>query len=583
MKMKNKLFLGLTILGIATAGAALSIGETGAVKTDAAEAVSYTYDFVTNFETYAGSWGTSYAEHIVSSTALGDDLPAAEVKFGSANKQSSGNSIDDRPVSKGSNNVFTLQEPGYYITSFTLQTEQWGTKDASFSVSYKSGEQDVALSGTSNCFSGYTWEIPAADHATVINFNQTNTKNQVGYSSITVEIEKEAQVDAIDHISITSLPNKTLYDVGDVFDSTGITVLGYDSADESTANAITMTDLSYNVGEEPFSSDDVGTKEVTVTATHNGQKYTDTFEITVLPAPVVTNDFGTFGFPATDGETTGDVAPIYSRAIMIGGNRFTLHMEADKDTVYRVQPANDHDSGIQQIGTNGTTIDNWYIKSGVLGSEDGRVSVKRVSLTLKGTSSKSAFDVSATLGGAEMTVEGESHFEGTPEKTIVFTPADNASGVGSLKINFSNIVSGVGLAEIKVYLENEADADVAAAYFFAHKLELVDSCNSEEYAAILDAYGKLSPDQKEIANEILLDDYIDDMNTRETIGIGSTTVLEKITAIDSRQTTSANGSFIPNESTADNTLYIALGTALGTAALAIAAAVIIKKRHAVSE
>ncbi len=571
MNAKSKLFLGAAILGIATAGAALSIGETGAVKADAAGAVSYTYDFVTNFGSYASSWSTSYGEHIVSSTVLGNDLPAAEVKFGSANKQSSNTAIADRPVSKISDNTFTLDpDTDLQIASFTLVCAQWKELSASFTVSTATGKVLTPSSSDSSAIfeeSGITWAVDDIGVQS-INFNQTKN-NQVGYSKIVVSLEPLETIDSLDHISVSALPTKNEYQVGEAFDPSGISVVGYSGADEESSASFVLSDLTYNpAAGYVFGEEDIGNKEIEVTASYNGQEYKTTFDVNVISGPAISLFFGNDAGHAFPG--TADYVSSYNASRDFEGTRTSLIAYATGKYTFKVYDYDD----CMTIGSSSKYASGVRFKTGILAA-NGNVLIERVDLHAASNNNGGHSKLTIKIGDQE---SDQMSIEGNTEQILSFTPSKES--VGSVDIVFTNIYQSINIYGIEVWLKPSSDSDVTAAYSFAHDLELVDSCNSEEYAAILDAYDKLSPAQKKIANEILLDDYIDDMNSRETIGIGSTTVLEKITAIDSRQATGANGSFIPNESTADNTLYIVLGTALGAAALAIAAAVIIKKREA---
>ena len=69
----------------------------------------------------ASSWGSSYDSHTVV-------FDAATVVFDAANKQPSGNSIDDCPVTKGQPITVTLNDMSNDITAITFNLKQWGVK-----------------------------------------------------------------------------------------------------------------------------------------------------------------------------------------------------------------------------------------------------------------------------------------------------------------------------------------------------------------------------------------------------------------------------------------------------------------------
>lgn len=582
MKMKNKLFLGLGILGIVSAGTAFLVGENDAVKANAEEDVSYVYDLVKNFSNYAlgsSGWGSSYSEKTILSSSLGDEsLPAASIYLSNAAKQ--GTTITDRPVLRDAgNNFITLTDLSYEISSFTLLTKEWTAKKSPTFKIYAEGHESEPLAEDVNCYDGKTYDVPFSGVKTVC-FDTLKDSQQVGITSITLTLRQNAVQYECDHIEIANLPSKTSYYIGDSFDLTGISVVG------KTADGVTLPldSVIYSLEQGyVFTKEDVGKKTITVTGTYGEATFTSEFDIDVISGPDITLDFSENYFKSESTKIEGPFT--YSRAVETASARVSLHAEIKSGESLYLGDLKQYPNDYQQIGSKDDHISSWYLDTGILANSDSAF-IEKVSLTVIKTSKDSSFDISASLGGEPMASEGPISISSTYPKeavTITFTPSEGKAAYGDVRFSFSNIYSGVGLIKLEVWFAEPTDQNINAAYIFAHKLELIDSCNSEEYADILESYDKLSTAQKEIANEILLDDYIDDMNTRETIGIGSTTVLEKITAIDSRQTTSANGSFIPNESTADNTLYIALGTALGTAALAIAAVVVLKKRHAVSK
>lgn len=553
MKSFKTLLFGAVL--IAATGLASVNVESKATNVSATETTSYIYDFVSSFSSYASKWSNSYSERIVSSADLGSDLLESEILLGQASKQTS--TIKDRPVTKRSNNTFTLKETGYYITSFRLTTLKWNTKSgANFSVSYLDGDETVQLSSQSSCYSGYTWDIPSSAQTKEIYFNNVGNTDQVGYTSIEITVEQEQALETLDHVSVTLLPNKTEYFVGETFDPSGIVVTGYSGSDETSSQRVEVTDLKFNVGSKPFELVDVGTVEVVVTATYNGETYTASFNITVVLPPAIQNDFGSTGFESTGGAVAG--TSIYSKPIMLNDNRFTLHIEASDGEKYRVMDAGDYGSGLQQIGTNDTSVDNWFIDSGILAGSYG-VSVTRVVLTLKGTGSKSEFDVSAKLSGQSMEVIGDSHIVGTVVKTLTFVPSAGSSTVGDLRIEITNLTSGVGLIDLKIFMTESGDPDVDAAYSFAHDLELVNSCDSEAYAEVIHIYDDvLTTSQRQLADSLLLDDFIDGASLRKSIGVNFITVAEKMQAIKGRN---IGGSQLANSirSESDKTAYVVSG------------------------
>ena len=96
------------------------------------EVTGVTYDFVTNFSTYASSWNNQYAEHTITSTDLGTYSMAASFTLSNACKQTG--TITDKPVCavKTGTHYITVTEvtSGDFssITSFSVKLAQWTTK-----------------------------------------------------------------------------------------------------------------------------------------------------------------------------------------------------------------------------------------------------------------------------------------------------------------------------------------------------------------------------------------------------------------------------------------------------------------------
>lgn len=91
---------------------------------------SVSLDLVTGFATYASSWGSSYGAHELSGSALGAGSNIS-IAFSNANKQTSGNSIDDRPVvasKNGDSQYVTVSVTEGTISSIEFALKQWGSK-----------------------------------------------------------------------------------------------------------------------------------------------------------------------------------------------------------------------------------------------------------------------------------------------------------------------------------------------------------------------------------------------------------------------------------------------------------------------
>lgn len=159
------------------------------------ESVDYTYDFVTKFADLG--WSTSYTTHTVDTVNLGTYAVNANVVFSNANKQNSGNTIDDRPVivAKNTTQYITLSEKttGDFanITGFSVVLAQWGTKtftDIHLEYSKDGGETWVICSNvitTPGALSSNV-EIEGANMFRVSITTTATTNVQVGLTSITL-------------------------------------------------------------------------------------------------------------------------------------------------------------------------------------------------------------------------------------------------------------------------------------------------------------------------------------------------------------------------------------------------------------
>jgi len=152
---------------------------------------TYTYDFATNFATYASAWGTTYEAHTINSVDVGTGLPEMTIELSKANKQNSGATIDNKPVlcAKSGTSYVTLTSTKT-ITAVTFDLQQWGTKKfGDIHIEYYNGTEWVSCSATS--------EVPgqissnAAFEATQVRlvYSTTSGSNtQMGLTSISVTV-----------------------------------------------------------------------------------------------------------------------------------------------------------------------------------------------------------------------------------------------------------------------------------------------------------------------------------------------------------------------------------------------------------
>ncbi len=286
MKVKTGLLLGAAAALVGLTGGVLQsiatpIEGAYAVETDG----SYLYDLQKEFSNYNSDWSSSYTSRSIDTTSFSDkELPAATISFSSANKQTG--TITDMPVSKSSNNTFTVTEADTLIYAIEFGFEQWTTKQPTIVVE-AGGSTLLNQSSFFKTYSdGSTGQLVLPAPSNVVSFNQT-TGNQVGYKYIkiwTSPVEVEASVE------ITT-DNPYVSDAIDLSTTLSATVLGVDEP------SYQWTILA---GDELVSLSATDTKDVEVTAKEGATSgiatiqvavgdVTDTIDIRVL-APITVKE-----------------------------------------------------------------------------------------------------------------------------------------------------------------------------------------------------------------------------------------------------------------------------------------------------
>ena len=207
-----------------------------------------TYDFTKNWSTYSATWG-GYNAYSVTGLALGATYQAA-INFTYASKQTT--TIDDRPVAAAksgttSTMLFVLDSSvsaSFNITTVTISFKQWSSSKKVAAALYKG----TTVSGSAlDSFpqTGAPRDLTTANlngDAFIVDFTTDQTSNQqIGISSISIGLAPKASFGTLDHISIASMPNTTIYHVGEYFDPTGLKVLAWDGANEDTATSKDVT------------------------------------------------------------------------------------------------------------------------------------------------------------------------------------------------------------------------------------------------------------------------------------------------------------------------------------------------------
>ena len=253
-----------------------------------------TYDFTTNFSTYASSW-SGYGNHtgLDGVSDIGGDYDATiDLYYASKQTGTQTGTITDRPVfasKTGSGSYtqvikFTLGESGYKIKQVIVTFKQWGSKTPSVAL-YKGGTTngspiDTATVGTKNTLT--TSDLNDTVFSVGYSDGSTSDRVQSGLTSIYITLEKLSSFGTLDHISVTSLPN-VIYHVGETYDSTGFAVTAYDGADENTANFKDVTSEVIQLLEDgyTFADSDVPGLDEEVEYTDNGITKSTTYHVYV--------------------------------------------------------------------------------------------------------------------------------------------------------------------------------------------------------------------------------------------------------------------------------------------------------------
>ena len=198
-----------------------------------------TYDFsAIDFS----DWDNGYNERSVS-------YPIATVTFAAASKQNSGSTIDDIPVTKGSDVSLVMKKSGGVtkkITGATFVCRQWGTKTQTITLHYSTdaGSSYSSTSVTSSNFTISKTDLATGTDAVKITFSSSS--NQVGIESATILIKGDAHsitcADDLPGGSISSDP--TSASQGETVELTATPEANY---------ALDSWTVTYTAGEEIFS------------------------------------------------------------------------------------------------------------------------------------------------------------------------------------------------------------------------------------------------------------------------------------------------------------------------------------------
>ncbi|MBQ7994768.1 MAG: InlB B-repeat-containing protein [Bacilli bacterium] len=250
-----------------------------------------TYDFATNFSTYASTWNTTYGSKTLAGTTDVGGNYSATIVLGRANKQASG-TIPTLAAAKNTTVdnmiVFTLTETGYKIKDVTVTFTQRSSNKPTLNL-FKGSDTtasgitalDTATIGTKSTLSVASLN----DTSFSVNCIASGTSNNcsVDLSSIYISIEAQAAYGTTDHIKVTGMP-RTVYHIGEVYDSTGLAVTAYDGADESIANFKDVTSsitTRFRSGVYTFDDTDVPSTDMWIEYKEGDSTYSTAEDITI--------------------------------------------------------------------------------------------------------------------------------------------------------------------------------------------------------------------------------------------------------------------------------------------------------------
>ncbi len=427
------------------------------------EKLSTTYDFTKNFSTYASSWNNSYAKHtgLNGKTTIGGKYEAT-IDLYYVSKQ--GNTMTNMPVfatktASGSWTKvlqFTLNESGYKIDSITVTFAQWTTKTPSVSL-YKGADAtgtalDTAKIGTKNTlttsnFNGTIFTVGYSDDST--------SNVQSGLQSIFIEISSADTFGTLDHIKIEQEPTKTVYHVGETFDSTGLSVKAYDGANEDTANFKDVTSEVEMLLDNTYTFKDTDVPGMDEEVTYEGE--TATFHVYVYE--------------------TGEYSLVTKNLNNWSGKYLIVGVDKNSDSktvaMDSYLSAPDNAKNYETIDDSTTTITAGRELEWTISSMDGGYSIKGQSGKYIGSPTTKT---NGMLVGDEAILNTISLNETSGEVTI--------KGTSDYCLNFNKDSSAdrfryYAKGTVKLYRLEDTDDDLLDAEIYAENFNAVIGCDSD--------------------------------------------------------------------------------------------------------
>ena len=436
----------------------------------------------------------------------------------------------------------------------TLSNKQGG--DVSWTT--VSGTGSVSLSNQSN--SGVRVTGTSVGTATV-------TATVGNYSiDVPVTIQKYASDWTFKDITLEAgVGFKSVYDIDEEFDSTGLTVTLIEHSDtlkEDRETTISNAAVSFN-----FDSSSSGS--FNLTATYGGHTTDDVIEITILDGPAYDVAFGSGGDGSFTEVTAAAADSVQTRyeTKAFDGMEWTLKTVSTASKNVRILPS----SSYVQIGTNDNPSTEFSLRSNVFGSEKVKITSVRVMAYGGSASSAATLSVTADEGTFTCNSEATASLSGNSKPSSAYEFVSSGA-YGHISINFASVSKGYKIESIVVYAMEDT-SNKGLAYAFASELEPSYSCESDGKSTLLSKYAALSLETKAIADTLVL---YDRPSTSVTYKTQAVTVATKMAYIAEKYSggSLANSIFGNDLGLSNNSLVVilaSLGLTVGVSGVVLVA------------
>ncbi|MFA5422061.1 MAG: Ig-like domain-containing protein [Bacilli bacterium] len=412
------------------------------------------------------------------------------------------------------------------VLKFNLPNGNNATKVIISAVQYSSDVTTIAINGgtaqtvaSGTSFSNYVFDVTASNSVEIV------FAKRCYFNALSI-VYSLPEFGTLASIAINNPASDLLFETGETFSSTGLTL----TATDTLSRTMAVNDgFTTNYDSHVFVPGDVGTVSVTVSYTRGAVTKTTSYNITVLAAAAYYHDF-----VAADAV---EFTYVSSSANVTSTSEYKVMSGLAWNMVYTPQAEK-----LVSIGNyNGITFgsgthpfDTVQIKSGLL-SIDGANKVTKVIVDISGNGSTSVGTVTVDIDGVQLSYT-DNAYAGAPagREEMVFT---SATGLfGHVNIVIKGTTAGCGLYGIKVFADSNA-TDTGLATNFAAAVEKTDSCgvNAESNVADLRVqYNALSSTAKEALSSINIYDFANGNVTHTGTQNVSFTAAQKWALLDAK-------------------------------------------------